>query len=67
MAGHVPRRLLKQPDIDKCLLGGTTLWKWEDVGVGWGGGGYNVSICTHVEEYQIFPFYGIYYVLTLVS
>ena len=31
MAGHVPRRLLKQPDIDKCLLAGTTLWKWDEV------------------------------------
>lgn len=31
MAGHVPRRLLKQPEVDECLLSGTKLWKWEEV------------------------------------
>ena len=31
MAGNVPKRILKQPEVDKCLLGGTRLWKFEEV------------------------------------
>ena len=31
MAGNVPKRVLKQPEVDKCLLGGTRLWKFEEV------------------------------------
>ena len=30
MAGHVPKRILKQPEVDK-LLNGCVLWRWEDV------------------------------------
>lgn len=31
MAGNVPKRVLKHPEVDKCLLGGTRLWKFEEV------------------------------------
>ena len=31
MAGNVPKRVLKQSEVDKCLLGGTRLWKFEEV------------------------------------
>ena len=31
MAGNIPKRVLKQPEVDKCLLGGTRLWKFEEV------------------------------------
>ena len=44
MAGHVPRRLLKQPDIDKCLLDGTKLWKWDEV---------CVSVCVCVGGWAV--------------
>ena len=33
MAGHVPKRHLKLPEVDKLLLGGCVLWKWDDVRV----------------------------------
>ena len=31
MAGHVTKRHLKLPEVDKLLLEGCVLWKWEDV------------------------------------
>ena len=31
MAGHVEKRHLKLPEVDKLLLDGCVLWKWEDV------------------------------------
>lgn len=31
MAGHVVKRVLKQPEVDKTLLQGTALWKWDEV------------------------------------
>ena len=31
MAGHVEKRHLKLPEVDKFLLDGCVLWKWEDV------------------------------------
>ena len=31
MAGHVPKRVLRQPEVDKILLEGTTLHRWEEV------------------------------------
>jgi phosphatidylinositol phospholipase C beta len=30
MAGHVPKRHLKLPEVDKLLLDGVILWKWEE-------------------------------------
>ena len=31
MAGHVEKRHLKLPDVDKLLLEGCVLWKWDEV------------------------------------
>ena len=31
MAGNVPKRVLRQPEVDKCLIAGTRLWKFEEV------------------------------------
>ena len=31
MAGHVPKRVLRQPEVDKILLEGTSLHRWEEV------------------------------------
>nr|BAA76274.1 PLC-betaS [Ephydatia fluviatilis] len=30
MAGHVSKRVLKQPDVQSILLSGVSFWKWED-------------------------------------
>ena len=31
MAGNVPKRVLKLPEVHKCLTEGTRLWKFEEV------------------------------------
>jgi len=31
MAGHVPKRILHHPEVHKCLLEGTVLFKSDDV------------------------------------
>ena len=40
MAGHVPKRVLKLPEVDKILLEGTSLYKWEEVSCT-----YSHSVC----------------------
>lgn len=30
MAGHVPKRVLKKPQVDDVLLKGTMIWKWDE-------------------------------------
>lgn len=43
MAGHVPKRVLRQPEVDKILLEGTTLYRWEEVR-------FSVALAVCVEE-----------------
>lgn len=43
MAGHVPKRVLRQPEVDKILLEGTTLYRWEEVR-------FSVVLAVCVEE-----------------
>ena len=61
MAGNVPKRVLKQPEVDKCLLGGTRLWKFEEVH-------HQFSILTSYNSYW-YPFFFKFYgrVLSIVA